>query len=44
MVQVTVNLDDETYKMLDKERKRTGLSMSRLIQLYIRGLEVRPRE
>lgn len=44
MVQVTVNLDDETYERLDRERKRTGLSMSRLIQLYIKGLEIRPRE
>ena len=44
MVQVTVNLDKETYKKLDQERKRTGLPMSQIIQLYIRGLEIRSRQ
>lgn len=41
MTQVTVNLDDEIYRALDKQRKETGLSMSMLIQLRLRGKEVR---
>ena len=41
MTQVTVNLDDELYRKLDKQRKETGLSMSMLIQLRLRGKEIR---
>lgn len=43
MTQVTVNLDDELFKKLDKQRKETGLSMSMLIQLALRGKEVTDR-
>jgi metal-responsive CopG/Arc/MetJ family transcriptional regulator len=41
MTQVTVNLDEELYRKLDKERRETGLSMSMLIQLRLRGKEIR---
>jgi len=41
MAQVTVNLDEDLYRKLDRERKETGLSMSMLIQLRLRGKEVR---
>lgn len=43
MTQVTVNLDDELFKKLDKQRRETGLSMSMLIQLALRGKEVTDR-
>lgn len=40
MVQVTVNLDDETFEKLRKEKDESGLSMSKLVLLHLKGMKV----
>ena len=40
MVQVTVNLDDETFEQLRKEKQASGLSISKLVLLHLKGKKV----
>lgn len=39
MVQLTVNVDEKTYRELEKQREETGLPISQLIQMKLKGFE-----
>ena len=37
MVQLTVNVDEKTYRELEKQRQETGLPISQLVQMKLKG-------